>query len=254
MGKTISLSHRLLALAQMVTPGSVVWDVGCDHGYLSIYLVQNGISPRVVAMDVRVGPLQAAKKHIDEYGLSSYIETRLSDGLSTPGTLAADTILIAGMGCGLIIRILSEGRSHAQAAREVIVQPQSQLPLFRCFLRKEGYRIVKENIIEEGGLFYFPMKIRYTGEEIPCQNPLFDQYGEGLMRERSDVFLRYLVQKAKTLSQVLTTLQDQEGERAALRKKEMEGELAILERLIVSGDDSGVSVAPRSQMGGRWLQ
>jgi tRNA (adenine22-N1)-methyltransferase len=77
----IILSNRMQALTDMVTPGTVITDVGCDHGFVSVYLVQKGISPRVIAMDVRSGPLEHAREHIREYGLEDRIETRLSDGL-----------------------------------------------------------------------------------------------------------------------------------------------------------------------------
>lgn len=77
----IILSNRMQALTDMVTPGTVITDVGCDHGFVSVYLVQKGISPRVIAMDVRPGPLEHAREHIREYGLEDRIETRLSDGL-----------------------------------------------------------------------------------------------------------------------------------------------------------------------------
>ena len=78
----MELSKRLFMTASMVERGSIVADVGCDHGYTAIYLVQNGICPRVLAMDVNEGPLARARDHIREAGLSAYIETRLSDGLS----------------------------------------------------------------------------------------------------------------------------------------------------------------------------
>ena len=78
----MELSKRLFMTASMVERGSIVADVGCDHGYTAIYLVQNGICPRVLAMDVNEGPLARAREHIREAGLSAYIETRLSDGLS----------------------------------------------------------------------------------------------------------------------------------------------------------------------------
>ena len=77
----VILSNRMQALTDMVTPGTVITDVGCDHGFVSVYLVQKGLSPRVIAMDVRSGPLERAREHIREYGLQDRIETRLSDGL-----------------------------------------------------------------------------------------------------------------------------------------------------------------------------
>ena len=73
--KAVKLSKRLLAVAGMVTEGNMVCDVGCDHGFVSIYLIQKGISARVIAMDVNEGPLRAAGEHVGEFGLSDYIET-----------------------------------------------------------------------------------------------------------------------------------------------------------------------------------
>ena len=94
----IILSNRMQALTDMVTPGTVITDVGCDHGFVSVYLVQKGISPRVIAMDVRPGPLEHAREHIREYGLEDRIETRLSDGLHSLKTGEAAGMICAGMG------------------------------------------------------------------------------------------------------------------------------------------------------------
>ncbi len=78
----MELSKRLHMVASMVEKGSIPADVGCDHGYVAIYLIQNGISPHVFAMDVNEGPLERAREHVEEYGLAAYIDVRLSDGLS----------------------------------------------------------------------------------------------------------------------------------------------------------------------------
>ena len=102
----MELSKRLAAVAAMVTKGNIVCDVGCDHGYVSIYLVREKISPRVIAMDVRPGPLAQAKEHILMYGLSDYIETRLSDGVDALNEGEADTLILAGMGGRLMEGIL----------------------------------------------------------------------------------------------------------------------------------------------------
>ena len=76
----MELSKRLQAVADMVTPNKRVADIGCDHGYISIYLCTKKLASKVIAMDVRKGPLERAKNNIEKYGLSDYIETRLSDG------------------------------------------------------------------------------------------------------------------------------------------------------------------------------
>ena len=79
----IVLSKRMHAVASLVTPGNSVCDVGCDHGFIPIYLVKQGIAPKALAMDVNEGPLRQAKEHIAAFGLESYIETRISDGIAS---------------------------------------------------------------------------------------------------------------------------------------------------------------------------
>ena len=190
----VVLSRRLGMLADMVTRGSRVVDVGCDHGFLSIYLVQQGISPRVLAMDVRKGPLAAAAQHIAECGLGEYIETRLSDGLYEYRLGEADTLVCAGMGGRLMARIVSESMEKAEALGELILQPQSELRVFREFLRTNGFRVVAEDAVYEEGKYYFSMravpdrKVAATGQYTTEEQRLFDEYGELLLREKHPVF------------------------------------------------------------------
>lgn len=161
--QAVPLSKRLRMLADMVTLGNRVADVGCDHAFLSIYLVQAGICPRALAMDVRTGPLAAAGAHVAECGLGSYIEVRLSDGLAACGSGEADTVVCAGMGGRLMERILTEGMDRAREMRELILQPQSELPRFRAFLRETGFAVVEEDAVFEEGKYYFAMKAAYRG-------------------------------------------------------------------------------------------
>ena len=157
--KPVLLSKRLQALANMVTPGLSVCDVGCDHGFLSIYLVQKQIAPRVLAMDLRTGPLEGAKKHISAYGLEKQITTRLSDGLETMEIGEAQAMVCAGMGGALMASILQKESKKAHSLKELILQPQSEVPIFRTFLKDAGYEIVAEDMVEEEGKFYPMMKV-----------------------------------------------------------------------------------------------
>ena len=104
----MELSKRLKAVAELVTPGMRLADVGTDHGYIPIYLTEAGVIPSAIAMDINKGPLERAKEHIREHGLEGKIQTRLSDGLKNLQMNEADCMIAAGMGGGLVIRILSE--------------------------------------------------------------------------------------------------------------------------------------------------
>lgn len=234
----VVLSRRLGMLADMVTRGNRVVDVGCDHGFLSIYLVQQGISPRVLAMDVRKGPLAAATQHIEECGLGEYIETRLSDGLHKYRAGEADTLICAGMGGRLMARIVSESREKAEALGELILQPQSEFREFREFLRTNGFRIAAEDAVYEEGKYYFSMRA-VSGREgaVSAQCPheeqrLFDEYGELLLRGRHPVLQQYLLFRRRVMSELVEKLVQEGTGRTAKRLAEIKGELSGIENAL----------------------
>ena len=154
----IQLSKRMSALASLVTEGSRLADIGTDHGYIPIALVQKGRIPSALAMDVGKGPLSRAREHIHSQGLDTYIETRLSDGLTELHEGEADTVLIAGMGGMLMKRILEGGGHCLSSVGELILQPQSEIHLVRKFLAEHGYQITDEDIVLEDGKYYPMMR------------------------------------------------------------------------------------------------
>lgn len=219
--RPVVLSERMRAAADMVTRGNAVCDVGCDHGFVSIYLVQQGISPRALAMDLREGPLKAAGEHVKAYGLEGQIALRLSDGLHKYKKGEAETLLCAGMGGGLMRRILENEREKTASFRELVLQPQSELEQFRRFLREGGHKILDEEMVEEDGKFYqiiraLPGCGRKAGEcrEIPdaakeklCK--LEDRYGPVLLRKKTGVFKSFLDREAAVYERILAELKRQ---------------------------------------------
>ena len=186
-GKTtgsVRLSERMLAIAQMVSPGMRVCDVGCDHGFVSIYLVASGISPHVIAMDVRKGPLSRADEHIQAYKMENYIETRLSDGLAAYRAGEAQTLIVAGMGGPLMLRILESYPKKTGSFQELILQPQSEIPAFRSTIREMGYEITEEKMVLEEGKYYPMMKVVPTQNRLSPLPELDNKYGPHLLAER----------------------------------------------------------------------
>ena len=167
---TERLSERLKCVADMLKENGDekihACDVGCDHGYVSIYLVQEGIAESAIAMDVRKGPLSGADENIKKYGLEDRITTRLSDGLRELSAGEADSLVIAGMGGKLMIRLLTQGEPVQKGIRRAVLQPQSELYEFRKYLRDSGYAIADEKIVYEDGKYYFPMKVIFDGAKV----------------------------------------------------------------------------------------
>lgn len=243
--KTVALSGRMRMLADMVTAGSRVADVGCDHAFLPIYLIQTGKCPGALAMDVRKGPLAGAEEHIASYGLGEYIEIRLSDGLSAYHTGEARTLVCAGMGGRLMERILREGGGKSRSFSELILQPQSEIPEFRCFLRGEGFRVVQEDAVYEDGKYYFAMKAVCGSQEPPVGQgmsagrsgltgqgmstgrsgltgqELYDLYGEHLLLGRHPVLEQYLSDRMAAVEVILAQLRQRDTIKSEVRQREL---------------------------------
>ncbi|MCR4999805.1 MAG: class I SAM-dependent methyltransferase [Lachnospiraceae bacterium] len=189
------ISNRLEALCSMVTPGYKLADIGCDHGFLSIALVERGICPSAIAMDLRPGPLSHAVENIAHEGLSNRIETRLSDGLDKLSIGEAESIVIAGMGGRLLIHILEAGDTIAKAAQELILQPQSEIPLVRHYLVEQGYQLLAEDMLCEDGKYYPMMKVAPAATdrgEILAERDADYLYGKMLLRNAHPVLREYL--------------------------------------------------------------
>lgn len=219
----MELSKRLAAIAGLVTEGAVAADVGTDHGYVPIYLAETGKCARVIAMDVNPGPLERALEHIREHGLEQRIETRLSDGLTGLKKGEADTMIAAGMGGGLVIRILEESADVVSGIREFILQPQSEIHKVRAYLNQNGFRLLEENMVEDEGKFYPMMKLVH-GEE-PAYTELELYFGRGLLAERHPVLRHFLIREEERIEGVYQKLQGQAGSAALLRSRELEEEL-----------------------------
>lgn len=225
-----TLSNRMAAVADLVPKGSAVCDIGCDHGFIAIYLAEKGICPKVIAMDVNKGPLFRAREHIESAGLSSYIETRLSDGLEKLEPGEADCMIAAGMGGRLTVKILSDYPEKRKSLRFLVLQPQSETAFVRRFLRENGFAIRREDMAFEDGKFYPMMfaeavspggggesicgkdgrtpeavdivsgagELRYErgailrGQEAAYLESLEDEFGPCLMRDRHPVLFQYL--------------------------------------------------------------
>lgn len=248
----MELSRRLQTLADMVTPGSRVADIGCDHGFVSIYLYERHIAPKVYAMDVRKGPLCRAREHIAAHGLTEYIETRLSDGLDALKDGEADTLICAGMGGRLMARILLDGLSKVRKMRELILQPQSELAFFRRFLREHHLVIAEERLVKEDGKFYPMMRVIPKGDET-CY-PLFDgnglltaeeservsdHYGALLLWQKHPLMQEYLTVLLNRNNGILSSLPENGQEE---RRAEIKQEISDMEKCLLWLTNKGESL------------
>ena len=225
------LSERLLHIAGQIRAGQTLADVGCDHGYLPIYLVQKGCMQRAIAMDINEGPLQRAVEHIEREALGAYIQTRQSDGLEKLSPGEADAVIIAGMGGNLTIDILTRGENVVRTLDQLILEPQSELAAVRAFLREKNYFVEAEDLVLEDGKYYPILRVlpkrssdvlTFSGES-GLSPAVLDAYGHRLLAAHHPVLLSFLQKEKKQCEQILAGLptEDSESERIALRRAEL---------------------------------
>lgn len=156
-----SLSNRLIAVSSLVENGSVIADIGTDHGYIPVYLYKKGIIKGAVAADINDGPLSSCKALVLQEGLCDAIKTRLSDGLDNISPDEYDTVIIAGMGGELISDILSKADLRD---KHIILNPMTHPEIARKFLYDNGFEIDNDFIIKDSKHYYSVFDARYTGE------------------------------------------------------------------------------------------
>lgn len=182
----LSVSKRLLCCGAQVPPDSRVADIGCDHGYLSIHLLQTGRAVFSHACDLREQPLKKAMENALRHGVAEKMRFSRADGLHAVDPEQIDVVVCAGMGGDLIAHILSEAPWLKNEKYCLILQPQSSGQDLRRFLSQEGFGIEGEALVEDGGFLYNVITARY-GAPTPlspgqqyCPPPLLES-GEALL-------------------------------------------------------------------------
>jgi len=160
----IPLSDRLMRCAECISGGIRVADIGCDHGYLGIYLLSTGRASSVIAADVNEGPLQSAMRNALKFGVGETMRFYLSDGAKNiPRDF--DALVCAGMGGDTIIHILSDAPWLRGPQYRLVLQCQSKTPMLRRFLSDNGWAIAAESILQDGKFLYTIMDVRWQPDE-----------------------------------------------------------------------------------------
>lgn len=207
MKKRKKIPKRMLAVAALVDKSKVLADIGCDHAYISINLIENGKVDRIIASDLREGPLNIANENIKLMDFGEKIETRLCSGLEGYEAGEVDTILISGMGGMLVREILSNGREVVEAADTLILEPQSDLRVVRAYLREIGFLIVDEDMLKESGKYYQIIKAvkRETKQELSDEIEIMaeDEFGPVLIKKKHPILKEFLLRRRKHFENLL---------------------------------------------------
>jgi len=151
------LSERLFAIAGFVEKGACVADVGTDHGYLPVYLAQNGLASHIIASDISAGSLRSALITAEKYGVADKISFVVAPGLSGIGDSDVDTIVLSGLGGETICHILADAGKIFYGGARIILQPQTKTGLLCSWLLDNGYALQDAKLARDKGRIYVVM-------------------------------------------------------------------------------------------------
>lgn len=213
-----NISKRLRKVAGFVPQDAKILDVGSDHAYLPIYLIQQGKISSAIAGEVVEGPYQSAVTNVADNQMSDKISVRLANGLAAFEVEdQIDVIVIAGMGGGLIADILDNGSAKLASVKRLILQPNNREDELRRWLCGHDFQIIEETLVEENGKFY-EIIIAEQGKQV--LNAVQERFGPYLMREQSTIFRDRWRWEADKLEKALAKIPMKNlAERSAISQK-----------------------------------
>ena len=185
--ETIKLSNRLKQASYYIGTGAFFADIGSDHAYLPIYVCQLDPSAKGIAGELNQGPFEAAVSHVRGNQLSDRIDVRKGDGLTVIAQDPIDTVVICGMGGGLIRSILAEGKTYLTHVKRLVLQPNVDSHYLREWLVMNSFNLVTEEILKEDGHIYEILIADKVSERVTL-SPKDIFFGPFLRRESSAVF------------------------------------------------------------------
>ncbi|WP_255882131.1 MULTISPECIES: class I SAM-dependent methyltransferase [unclassified Ruminococcus] len=162
----IKLDRRLSLCAEFVRQGATVADIGTDHAYLPVYLIQSGKINSAIAADINEGPLKSGIETIKQYSLSDKISARLSNGLEKIRADECSDIVIAGMGGELICSIIEAAQWLKSSDKHLILQPMTRPEVLRSYLCQNGFEIMREQAVESDGRIYTVMLVCFCNTTV----------------------------------------------------------------------------------------
>ena len=187
----IKINDRLLTAIPFIRDGRKFADIGTDHAYLPIYLLDKGIISSAIAADINQGPLDKANENIIKYGFENQIKTLLCDGLAKIEPDSVDDIAIFGMGGELIVKIIDEASWTKDSAKRLILQPMTHPEKVREYLAKNGFAILGETLSFDRGKIYQTICAQYDGI-VRDFNAFTYAFGEYILKDKSKLLVELM--------------------------------------------------------------
>ena len=221
----MKLTDRLLKIASLVTEGKRVADIGTDHGYIPIYLLNKNKVPFAILADVNKGPLDNARKEVRHNNLLDKTDLRLGSGIEVLKKGEVDEVIIAGMGGILISELLEANKEVSHSVDKLILQPMQAQNELRKYLFGNGYEILNEVLVKEDFRIYEILEVKYTGNNTQVEDEIYFEVGKKLIENNDELLNEFIDKKVYKYNSIIEKLDGKSGE--AVEQKREESKVAI---------------------------
>lgn len=217
----INIQGRLLRIASMVEGYERIADIGTDHAYIPIWLAQTKKCHKIIATDIKVGPLQKAVKNVNKHHVSDKVELRLGNGITSIREGECDAFIIAGMGGVLIADILEESFETVKRAGAIIMQPVYTDEVLREYLHQKGFCIETEALVRDEGRIYVVIKAYYDGVQRK-DKLLYYHIGRSLFENEDPLLEAYLERRIRIQTKIVQGMEKSQQQDKSIIQREFE--------------------------------
>lgn len=202
------LSPRLIEVAKLVPKSDKILDVGTDHGYIPVYLVENNITKKAIAADINEGPLNSAREYVNKEGHNDNIDIRLGNGLDVvKKDEKIDAAIIAGMGGILIANILKDNKDITKNIDSFILQPMVASEDLRKFLYNNGYNIIDEKLAREEDRYYEIIVAKHSEKKIELDE-IYYEIGLKLIENKDPLLENFVLKKINNIKKIMRNIEE----------------------------------------------
>lgn len=228
----MKLTNRLLKIASLVTTNKRLADIGTDHGYIPVYLLNKNIINFAILADINKGPLENARKEVNRNKLEDKVSLRLGSGIEVLKKGEVDEIIIAGMGGILIGELLESNKEVAHEAEKLILQPMQAQDELRKYLLNNGYEILDECLEKEDFRLYEIIVTKYTGKNTEVEDDIYYEVGKKLLENKDELLKEFIDNKIKKYNNIIEKLGNKESDAILSRRSSANEKIEKLKNLI----------------------
>ena len=227
----MKLTDRLLKIASLVTEGKKVADIGTDHGYIPVYLLNQCKVPYAILADVNKGPLENARGEVRHNKLLDKVDLRLGSGIEVLEKGEVDEVIIAGMGGILISELLEAKLEVAHSVDKLILQPMQAQNELRKYLLNNGFEILDEVLVKEDFRIYEIIIAKYTGKNTVVSDEIYYEVGTKLIENKDPLLNEFIDKKIYMYNSIIKKIEGKSSEGIEKKIKESKDSIEKLENL-----------------------